>query len=114
MSLYNTHLIEIDYLYMPHYYFSIASKNFLMKEEPIEEILRERTDYYNRINKDIDFWLVINPKFINLNEFAQIKAQLISTPAAIISLDKQFIEWLKLRIGFVAIGNFESESHLIS
>lgn len=110
----NIQLNSINYFYMAHYYFAIASKNFLMKEEPIEEILRERTDYYNRINKDIDFWLVINPKFINLNEFSSIKAQLISTPAAIISLDKQFIEWLKLRIGFVAIGNFESESHTMN
>uniref|UniRef100_UPI0030016009 Ycf54 n=1 Tax=Anunuuluaehu liula TaxID=3049639 RepID=UPI0030016009 len=95
---------------MPHYYFAVASQNFLLKEEPIEEILRERTNYYKSINKDIDFWLVTNPTFINLPKFESIKTQLIHPAAAIISLDKQFIQWLKLRIGFVAIGNFESES----
>lgn len=95
---------------MAQYYFAIASRNFLMEEEPLEEILRERTNYYHRNNKNIDFWLVINPNFINFHEFTDIKKQIISTPAAIISLDPQFIQWLKLRIGFVAIGQFESES----
>ena len=99
---------------MTQYYFAIASKSFLMEEEPIEEILRERTNYYNRINKNIDFWLVTNPYFINLSQFADIKAQLISPSVAIISLDKQFIQWLKLRIGFIAIGNFEAESYLMN
>lgn len=95
---------------MNQYYFAIASEQFLINEEPIEEILRERTDYYNSINKDVDFWLIKNPKFINLTQFANIKSQLIGKSAAIISLDQQFIQWLKLRIGFVAIGHFESES----
>nr|YP_009295560.1 conserved hypothetical plastid protein [Mastocarpus papillatus]AOL58044.1 conserved hypothetical plastid protein [Mastocarpus papillatus] len=94
---------------MPNYYFAVASQNFLLYEEPIEEILRERTDYYKGINKDIDFWLITNPNFINLPQFKSIKAQLINPCAAIISLDGQFIQWLKLRIGFVAIGNFESQ-----
>nr|AOM64599.1 hypothetical protein Riqu_120 [Riquetophycus sp.] len=98
---------------MNRYYFAVASEKFLTKEEPVEEILRERTDYYNSINKDIDFWLVKNPKFIHLKQFSHIKSQLISKPAAIISLDQQFIQWLKLRIGFVAIGHFESESQFI-
>lgn len=93
---------------MPHYYFAVASQSFLLEEEPIEEILRERTNYYKSINKDIDFWFVTDPHFINLPKFESIKAQLINPPAAIISLDEQFIQWLKLRIGFVAIGNFES------
>ncbi|CCP38052.1 conserved hypothetical plastid protein (plastid) [Chondrus crispus] len=95
---------------MPNYYFAVASQNFLLREEPIEEILRERTNYYKNINKDIDFWLVTNPHFINRSEFKSIKTQLINPSAAIISLDQQFIQWLKLRIGFVAIGNFTAES----
>lgn len=97
---------------MPQYYFAIASQNFLMKEEPIEEILRERKDYYIRTKKEIDFWLVTNPNFIYLEKFEQLRTQLTKTSVAIISLDKKFIQWLKLRIGFVATGNFESQSHL--
>ena len=95
---------------MPNYYFAVASQSFLLQEEPIEEILRERTNYYQNINKDIDFWVIINPKFLKAPEFTSIKRQLIDTPTAIVSLDKQFIQWLKLRIGFVTIGNFLAES----
>ena len=99
---------------MPEYYFAIASQNFLLNEEPIEEILRERTNHYHRINKDIDFWLVNNPNFINSPEFTYLKKQIINAPTAIISLDKQFIQWLKLRIGFVAIGNFQCADKLLT
>nr|QVY58223.1 hypothetical protein [Eucheuma denticulatum] len=95
---------------MPHYYFAIASKKFLVNEEPIEEILRERTNHYTSINKNIDFWFTINPQFIHLPELKYIKTKLKQPAAAIVSLDKEFIEWLKLRIGFVTIGNFESKS----
>nr|YP_010904189.1 hypothetical protein REQ04_pgp187 [Catenella fusiformis]WCH57440.1 hypothetical protein [Catenella fusiformis] len=95
---------------MPHYYFAIASKKFLVDTEPVEEILRERTNYYKSFDKDIDFWFVTNPKFISLPEFKNLKIKIPNPPAAIISLDQQFIRWLKLRIGFVAIGDFKSES----
>nr|QCI09120.1 hypothetical protein [Inkyuleea mariana] len=99
---------------MYNYYFAIASQNFLMNEEPIEEILRERTSYYKSINKDIDFWFVLNPTFINSSSFNSINQALAGSCAAIISFDKQFIQWLKLRIGFIAIGNFESTSLFIT
>ena len=94
---------------MPQYYFAIASKKFLTNEEPIEEILRERKDYYERIGREIDFWLVDNPDFIHLEQFKQLKKQLNSYSTAIISRDRQFIQWLKLRIGYIAIGYFESK-----
>lgn len=121
-TYYTSYLTELILLYselslqynMNQYYFAIASKSFLMEEEPIEEILRERTDYYNRNNKNLDFWLVTNPSFINLSQFADIKAQLKKPSAAIISLDQKFIQWLKLRIGFVAIGEFEADSYLVN
>lgn len=95
---------------MPYYYFAIASKKFLVNTEPVEEILRERTNYYKSISKDIDFWFIIDPKFISLSEFKNSKIKIPNTPAAIISLDQEFIQWLKLRIGFVAIGEFQSKS----
>nr|YP_010902397.1 hypothetical protein REP52_pgp185 [Hypnea nidifica]WCH54252.1 hypothetical protein [Hypnea nidifica] len=95
---------------MNNYYFAIASKKFLAEAEPIEEILRERTNYYLNNKKIIDFWFIDNPKFINKPEFKGLKKKINSTPAAIISLDKEFIEWIKLRISFVLIGEFKSES----
>nr|WCH56242.1 hypothetical protein [Hypnea sp.] len=99
---------------MNNYYFAIASKKFLVEAEPIEEILRERTNYYLSNNKTIDFWFIQNPPFIDWPEFKNLKTKITSTPAAIISLDKEFIEWIKLRISFVLIGQFKSESFLTS
>ena len=94
---------------MYKYYFAIASQNFLMNEEPIEEILRERTNHYKNIQKQIDFWIVLNPDFIYLPQLEHIQKRLPKESAAIISFDQQFIQWLKLRIGFIAIGDFQSE-----
>nr|YP_009019531.1 hypothetical protein [Gracilaria salicornia]AHH24499.1 hypothetical protein [Gracilaria salicornia]UAD87525.1 hypothetical protein [Gracilaria salicornia] len=93
---------------MPKYYFAIASRNFLMNEEPIEEILRERTNHYKDIKKDIDFWFVTNPHILRSFNLHHIREQLKEDCAAVISLDEKFIQWLKLRIGFVAIGKFQS------
>nr|YP_009510967.1 hypothetical protein [Hydropuntia rangiferina]AXI96640.1 hypothetical protein [Hydropuntia rangiferina]UAD87323.1 hypothetical protein [Hydropuntia rangiferina] len=93
---------------MPEYYFAIASKNFLMNEEPIEEILRERTNHYKNIKKDIDFWFITNRNLIKSLNLNTIQDKLSADYAAIISLDPKFIQWIKLRIGFVAIGKFKS------
>lgn len=93
---------------MYNYYFAIASKSFLVDKEPLEEILRERTNYYKSINKDIDFWFILNPSFIDMPSLHNIKKQLKTPAAAIVSFDKQFIQWLKLRISFVAIGTFQA------
>nr|QCI05177.1 hypothetical protein [Centroceras clavulatum] len=92
------------------YYFVVASQDFLVKEEPIEEILRERKNYYKNICKEIDFWFIVNPSFIDNAMFYDNYKTLPKNCAAIISLDKQFIQWLKLRIGFVSIGTFQSPS----
>nr|YP_009293919.1 hypothetical protein Ahnf_122 [Ahnfeltia plicata]AOM65607.1 hypothetical protein Ahnf_122 [Ahnfeltia plicata]UAT97251.1 hypothetical protein Ahn.pli.UK.pt_074 [Ahnfeltia plicata]UAT97456.1 hypothetical protein Ahn.pli.Chile.pt_074 [Ahnfeltia plicata] len=98
---------------MPNYYFAIASQDFLIEEEPVEEILRERTNHYLCLKKDLDFWFVLNPAFIRASSMRQVKNQLSKPSAAIISLDAKFIEWLKLRIGFVITGSFESPSKAI-
>nr|YP_009511172.1 hypothetical protein [Gracilariopsis longissima]AXI97049.1 hypothetical protein [Gracilariopsis longissima]UAD88965.1 hypothetical protein [Gracilariopsis longissima] len=94
---------------MNHYYFVIASKHFLMNEEPIEEILRERTVHYKNIQKDIDFWFITNPYFIKSLHINHINKELPENYAAIVSIDQKFIQWLKLRIGFVVIGQFQSD-----
>nr|YP_009300426.1 hypothetical chloroplast RF54 [Campylaephora sungminbooi]AKU47345.1 hypothetical chloroplast RF54 [Campylaephora sungminbooi]ALN11792.1 hypothetical chloroplast RF54 [Campylaephora sungminbooi] len=93
-----------------NYHFVIASQDFLVKEEPMEEILRERQNYYKSISKEIDFWFTLNPNFIDRATFDGNYIKLPKECAAIISLDKQFIQWLKLRIGFVAVGTFQSST----
>nr|YP_009397967.1 hypothetical protein [Gredgaria maugeana]ARW67153.1 hypothetical protein [Gredgaria maugeana] len=93
-----------------NYHFAFASQSFFLDQEPIEEILRERTQYYNSCNKDIDFWFVLHPHFLksldsNINYYSNNQSF-----AAIVSLDKQFIQWLKLRLVFVYTGNFKAKS----
>nr|YP_009394879.1 hypothetical protein [Polysiphonia stricta]ARW63441.1 hypothetical protein [Polysiphonia stricta] len=98
---------------MHNYHFAIASQNFFLDQEPIEEILRERMQYYKSCNKDIDFWFVLNPHFLNVLEADVISSDIKHSLAAIVSLDKQFIQWLKLRVVFIHTGKFQSQSVFI-
>ena len=93
---------------MTTYYFIAASEKFLTVDEPIEEILKERMRNYKENNKEIDFWLLKNPSFLQTSKFVDLKAKIPSPPAAILSTDKKFITFLKLRLEFVAVGEFES------
>ena len=92
---------------MKKYYFVAASEKFLTVEEPLEEILKERMRNYKENNKEIDFWLLKNPSFLQTTQFFDLKAKIPSPPAAILSTDKKFITFLKLRLEFVAVGEFE-------
>ena len=92
---------------MKTYYFVAASEKFLTVEEPLEEILKERQRNYEENNKEIDFWLLKNPSFLQTSQFDDLKAKIPSTPAVVLSTDKKFITFLKLRLEFVAVGEFE-------
>ena len=93
---------------MANYYFVAASEKFLTIEEPLEEILKERRRNYKENNKEIDFWLLIKPTFLKAIQFAEIYKKIPNPQAAVISTDKKFILFLKLRLEFVAFGNFEA------
>ena len=93
---------------MKTYFFVAASEKFLTVEEPLEEILKERIRNYKENNKEIDFWLLKNPSFLKSSKFVDLSAKIPNTPAAVISTDKKFITFLKLRLEFVALGEFES------
>ena len=99
---------------MTKYFFVAASQKFLTVEEPIEEILKERERNYKENNKEIDFWLLKNPSFLQTSQFSNLKAKIPSPPAAVLSTDKKFITFLKLRLEFVAVGEFESLNAEIS
>jgi len=92
---------------MTTYFFVAASEKFLTVEEPLDEILKERMRNYKENNKEIDFWLLKNPSFLQTNQFLDLKAKIPSPPAAVLSTDKKFITFLKLRLEFVAVGKFE-------
>jgi hypothetical protein len=98
---------------MQTYYYLLASQRFLLEEEPLEEVLKERTRNYHEQEKEIDFWLVKQPAFLEAPEMAQFKQECPQPAVAIISTNPQFITWLKLRLEFVITGEFKAPSETI-
>ena len=92
------------------YYYVLASQRFLLEEEPFDEVLRERYQDYQEKGKEIDFWLVKQPTFLEAPEFAEIKAKCPQPCVAIISTNSEFITWLKLRLEYVFKGQFQAPS----
>lgn len=99
---------------MQTYYYVLASQRFIIEEEGIDEVFKERTRNYQEQEKQIDFWLVKQPAFIEAPAMAEIKAKCPQPAAAIISTDSQFITWLKLRLEYVIAGEFQAPSESIT
>lgn len=89
-----------------HYYFIIGSENFLLKEEPLEEVLRERFQYCLREKKLMNFWLMKSPQFINNLNLQFLEHRIPDYPILLISTNDVFVRWLKLRYHHVGIGIF--------
>lgn len=98
---------------MQTYYYLLASQKFLLEEEPLDEVLRERTRHYQEQEKAIDFWVVKQPAFLEAPEFAGARAKCPQPAAAIVSTNPQFITWLKLRLEYVMTGEFQAPSDTI-
>ncbi|MCS5700747.1 DUF2488 family protein [Cyanobium sp. FGCU-52] len=98
---------------MTTYHFVAASEAFLTVEEPLDEVLRERVANYGEKGKEIDFWLVRRPAFLESPELAAVARAVPRPAAAVISTDEKFITFLKLRLEFVARGAFEAPSAAI-
>ena len=91
---------------MTTYYYVAASQKFLFEEEPFEEVIEERIRNYEERNKEIDFWLIKQPAFLEAAEMADTKAKIPQPCAAIVTTDKTFATWLKLRLEYVLTGEF--------
>ncbi|MCG8362754.1 MAG: DUF2488 family protein [Pseudanabaenales cyanobacterium] len=98
---------------MKTYYYAVASQRFLLEEEPFEEVLKERTRNYREQEKETDFWLIKQPAFLEAPEFADLKAKCPQPSASMISTNKTFITWLKLRLEYIATGEFQAPSETI-
>lgn len=98
---------------MQTYYFVLASQQFLLEEEPFVEVLKERQRHYQEQGKTIDFWLVKQPAFLEIPEMQAIKAQCPQPAVAVISTNLQFVQWLKLRLEYVLLGEFQAPSPTI-
>ena len=99
---------------MTTYHFVAASERFLTEEEPLEEVLKERRCNYAEKDKAIDFWLVRQPAFLQAAEMAEIKHQVPQPAAAVVSTDRKFIDFLKLRLEFVLVGTFDAPTGSIT
>lgn len=98
---------------MTLHHFVAASRSFLIEEEPLEEVLRERVRNYAEKDKAIDFWLVERPAFLEAAEVAGSVASVPRPAAAVVSTDEKFITFMKLRLEFVVQGSFEAPSPTI-
>lgn len=110
--MYNTFIIKNIGKSMIRYYFLLATQDFLLRQEPIEEILRERIRHYKSLNKDIDFWVTNDLSVLDGVSLGIVKKQLTKPSIAIVSLNSKFIDWLKLRIHYVFKGSYVTSSSL--
>jgi hypothetical protein len=95
---------------MTTYYYVLSSENYMLETEPTHDVLNERLRHYGITSKEIDFWLIKQPAFLAAPEFAQIAAKVPKPAAAIVSTDKSFITWLKLRLEYVIVGEFQQSA----
>ena len=98
---------------MTTYYYVLASKKFLMEDEPLEEVFKERNRNYLENEKEIDFWVIEQPAFLDAPALASHQEKCPQPAAAIVSTDPNFINWLKLRLEFVLTGSFDAPSEEI-
>ena len=75
------------------YYSLIFNQQKIFKNEVLEELLRERINYYNSKKIEVNFWIVLLPDL----KISQSKNKSF---ASLISTNKEFITWIKLRLGF--------------
>ncbi|XP_022730556.1 uncharacterized protein LOC111285393 [Durio zibethinus] len=91
------------------YYFVVANAKFMLdEEEHFKELLFERLRNYGERNKEQDFWLVIEPKF--LEKFPDITKRLRRPAVALVSTNGPWITFMKLRLDRVLSDSYESDS----
>ena len=97
------------------YHYLIMSQKDMSQNQVLEEILRERTNYYFAKERSFDFWILPCPNFIkelNLdssikktNFYLQKKDEINSFTQqnfymSLVTLDKKFLNWIQLRLGY--------------
>ncbi|KAL8215135.1 hypothetical protein R6Q57_004584 [Mikania cordata] len=91
------------------YHFVVANAKFMLdEEEHFQEQLFERARLFKERNMEQDFWLVIEPKF--LNNFPSITKRLKRPAVALVSTNGTWIKFMKLRLDRVLLESFEATS----
>ncbi|KAG8371606.1 hypothetical protein BUALT_Bualt13G0105800 [Buddleja alternifolia] len=78
------------------------------QKEHFKEQLYERLRYYGERNIEQDFWLVIEPKF--LEKFPNVTKRLRRPAVALVSTNGTWITFMKLRLDRVLQESFEADS----
>lgn len=92
---------------MTTYYYAAASQKYLFEDEPFPEVIKERKRHYADKGLEKDFWVVKDPAFMDAPSQKDAKDATPQPCAAIISTNKKFITWLKLRLEYVYLGEFD-------
>lgn len=97
------------------YYYVVFSKESLLSNLVLEEVLRERVNFYISQGKKQNFWILNSATFleneliinkIKKTNYYKLNKSLFennlfsSNLSTLISCDKEFIKWLKLRCGY--------------
>ncbi|KAG9132420.1 hypothetical protein Leryth_008362, partial [Lithospermum erythrorhizon] len=91
------------------YHFIVANAKFMLdEEEHFQEQLFERLRYYGERDMEQDFWLVIEPKF--LDKFPNITKRLKRPAVALVSTNGPWITFMKLRLDRVLRDSFDADS----
>ncbi|XP_039046000.1 uncharacterized protein LOC120185995 isoform X2 [Hibiscus syriacus] len=90
------------------YHFVVANAKFMDEEEHFKELLFERLRFYGEHDKEQDFWLLIEPKF--LEKFPDITKRLHRPAVALVSTNGPWITFMKLRLDRVLSNSYEADS----
>ncbi|OUZ99647.1 Uncharacterized protein family Ycf54 [Macleaya cordata] len=91
------------------YYFVVANAKFMLdEEEHFQELMCERLRLFKERNMEQDFWLAIEPKF--LDKFPNITKRLGRPAVALVSTNGPWITFMKLRLDRVLAESYEAES----
>lgn len=91
------------------YHFVVANAKFMLdEEEHFNEQMCERLRMFGERNQEQDFWLVIEPKF--LEKFPNITKRLKRPAVALVSTNGPWITFMKLRLDRVLCESYEAES----
>ena len=96
------------------YFYLVMTQQDLLENQVIEEIIRERNNYYINRDSSLNFWILMSPSFFLRNEinnkikksrFYSLKnSELVYKErfytGVILSTDSEYINWLKLRLGY--------------
>lgn len=100
---------ETDQNRKTKYHYLVANAKFMLdEEEHFKELMCERLRCYGERDKEVDFWLVIEPKF--LDKFPDVTKRLGRPAVALVSTNGTWIKFMKLRLDRVLQREFEAET----